>query len=353
MKRHDDSSALGIIPVVGIGIAVILAAVIGVAMTAWLQINPTGEEGNALPERFDYSLKEYEKIDPAMIHFSERWQFPAGLDVVRAIAVDAEDQILVAGDQSIRRFSPEGVLLTEIPLRRPPQCMASAPAMHVFPGRLYVGMADHVEVFDAAGGRRSAWRPAGPRSRLTSVAVAEEDVFVADAGTLAVWRYNPNGRLLGRIGERDSYRGIPPLIVPSPYFDVALAPDGLLRVVNPGMHKIEAFTFDGHLELSWGWRGMTIDAFCGCCNPSHIAIFPDGRVATSEKGILRVKVYSDSGEFQSVVVGPDVLAAGRSSAVETRDDLRLRPADLAIDRRSRLLVLDPAARCVRIFEERP
>ncbi len=140
--------------------------------------------------------------------------------------------------------------------------------------------------------------------------------------------------------------------MPSPYFDVAVAPDGLLRVANPGTHRIEAFTFDGHLELSWGKRGMGIEAFCGCCNPSNIAILADGRVVTAEKGIPRVKVYSESGEFECVVVGPEILAPNRSATVETRDELRLHPVDLAVDSRSRILVLDPAAGSVRIFEHK-
>ena len=65
-----------------------------------------------------------------------------------------------------------------------------------------------------------------------------------------------------------------------------------------------------------------------------------------------MKVYSESGEFECVVVGPDVLAPNRSATVETRDELRLHPVDLAVDSRARILVLDPAAGCVRIFEHK-
>jgi hypothetical protein len=213
-------------------------------------------------------------------------------------------------------------------------------------------MRSHVEVFDVRGSRQSVWSQPGKRAVLTSIAVADEDVFVADAGSLVVWHYNPGGKQLGAIGKRDPSRGIPGFIVPSPYFDVAVAPDGLLRVVNPGAHCIEAFTFDGHMELSWGKRGIGIEAFCGCCNPSNIAILADGRVVTAEKGIPRVKVYSESGEFESVVVGPETLAASPSAMVETRDELRLHPVDVAVDSRSRILVLDPPAGCVRIFEHK-
>ncbi len=190
---------------------------------------------------------------------------------------------------------------------------------------------------------------AGKRTVLTSIAVGEEDVFAADAGSLVVWRYDHSGKVLGQIGRRDPSRNIPGFVVPSPYFDVAIAPDGLLRVANPGMHQIEAFTFDGHLELSWGKRGLGIEALCGCCNPSNIAILSDGRIVTAEKGLPRVKVYSATGEFECVVVATSVLAPNPSMLSECCDEHTLHPVDLAVDSRDRILVLDPLAGLVRIF----
>ena len=156
-------------------------------------------------------------------------------------------------------------------------------------------------------------------------------------------------KLLGQIGRRDPSCNIPGFVVPSPYFDVAIAPDGLLRVANPGMHQIEAFTFDGHLELSWGKRGLGIEALCGCCNPSNIAILSDGRIVTAEKGLPRVKVYSATGEFECVVVGTSVLAPNPAMLSECCDEHTLHPVDLAVDSRDRILVLDPLAGSVRIF----
>ncbi len=77
---------------------------------------------------------------------------------------------------------------------------------------------------------------------------------------------------------------------------------------------------------------------------------PDGRCVTGEKGMPRVKIYDAEGKFESVVAGPDVLAPNFSVTTETREDLRLKPVDLAVDGKSRIIVLDPNARKVRIFE---
>jgi len=330
------------------GAVVALAIVIGVI--AWLSIDPSGEQGSGLPESFDYSLESYQKIDPALIHYVQKTTIPLDMHEPRAVAVGLGDRIFAAGDKAIHIFDSDGKKLEHIALEQEPYCLAVAGVERLAADtRLYVGMKDHVEVYDGKGRRLRVWNRPSARAVLTSIAVTDMDVFVADAGSPVVWRYDFDGNVLGRIGRRDREREIPGFIVPSPYFDLAMAPDGLLRVVNPGMHRIEAYTVDGHLELFWGRPGMGIETFCGCCNPANIAILDDGRVVTAEKGIPRVKVYRATGEFESVVVGPETLARHSSATVETRDEHRLCPVDLAVDRRSRILVLDSAADCVRVY----
>jgi hypothetical protein len=46
----------------------------------------------------------------------------------------------------------------------------------------------------------------------------------------------------------------------------------------------------------FGEPGMAPGAFCGCCNPAHFALLPQGFV-TAEKGINRIKILGKSGEF--------------------------------------------------------
>jgi hypothetical protein len=83
-----------------------------------------------------------------------------------------------------------------------------------------------------------------------------------------------------------------------------------------------------------------------------MAILPDGRFVTGEKGIPRVKIYGAEGKFECVVAGPEVLAPNFAATTETREDLKLKPVDLAVDSKSRIIVLDPNAGTVRIFEEK-
>ena len=56
-----------------------------------------------------------------------------------------------------------------------------------------VGVGDHVEVYDRSGKRVAVWESLGERAVLSSIAVAEDDVFVADAGNRVVLRYDSDG----------------------------------------------------------------------------------------------------------------------------------------------------------------
>ncbi len=324
-------------------IGVLILAAIVVGTVALLRIDTWGDRGTDLSA----GRQQPTRIDPALIHYQQTGEIPVQMQQVRAVAVGPDDRIYVGGDVlpetwAVHVFAPGGAKVGEFALQRSPKCLAVGGTDHAFPGRLYVGMADHVELFDAQGSPQGAWGSLGEKALLTSIATSDQDVFLADAGNKIVWRYDPSGKLKNRIGEQDDLRKIPGFRIVSPQFDLAVSPDGLLRVVNPLAVRIEAYTFDGDLEAFWGESTTTIEGFFGCCNPSHFAILPDGRFVTAEKGFPRVKVYDADGKFLSVVAGPQQL--------DVRGDDE--PPDVAADGQGRILVLDPKARSVRIFEHK-
>ena len=329
-----------------VALAVGAAVVVGVIAVARLDFS--GQGGSGLSDRFDYDLDQYNKIDPALIRYEQVGEIPVAMRVLRAVAVGPDGRVFVAGDKAVHVFDADGRRQSEIALDDRPTCLAADGE------RLLVGVETHVEVLGPDGKRIARWDDLGDRAVLTSIAADEDNVFVADAGNKIVLRYDKSGKLLGRIGQRDAEKGIPGFVIPSPYFDLAVAPDGLLRVVNPGNHQIETYTPDGHCEtpLAWGTPGLEIEGFCGCCNPVNIAMLSDGRIVTAEKGIPRVKVYSAEGRFECVVAGPGQLAPTRSITEETREEYKLLAVDLAVDSRQRVLVMDPATHSVRIFQHK-
>jgi hypothetical protein len=339
MKRTNGKAGMSVL----IGVIVAAAIILG-AVALW-HSDMTGEKGNGLGQEFNYDLSKFRKTDPNLILYQELGKpISTGFKEARGVAVDKKGVIYVAGDGEIKQFNPEGTMAGEIKLAGAPRCLAVAED-----GTLYVGMNDHVEVYDAQGVRLGSCPPVGDKAVISSIALAKNEFFLADAGNRVVLRCDKNGKVINRIGEKDAARNISGFVLPSPYFDLALAGDGLLRVANTGQHRIEAYTTDGDLEFTWGRFAPDIDGFCGCCNPVNFALLPDGGFVTAEKGLTRVKIYSAEGRFVGVVAGAesfaqhDTICASRGSGCNTGG------LDVAADTDGRVFVLDPYTSEVRIF----
>ncbi len=313
----------------------VFAALCGAIFTASSATRRDREPAD-LDQAFVYDVARFRVIPPEMIGYRETLHVETGLEHATAVAVGPADEIVAGGDRRVVVFSSEGTRRHAVPLPDLPLCLALSAT-----GDLFVGLRSVVLKGPLAGPLERWLTIPGEKARLTSMAVDRESLFVADAGARVIWHFALDGRRLGRIGDRDPERNVPGFVVPSPYFDVLLASDGLLRIVDPGRHQITAFTRDGDLELSWGQASYALEGFVGCCNPSHLALLPDGRFVTSEKGIARVKVYDANGRFVTAVVGPDGL------------DTEAGPCDVAVDSTGRILVLDPGRGLIRIFEPKP
>jgi hypothetical protein len=326
------------------GLLVVAAIIIGIWALAGL--DTTGEKGSGLGKPYVYDIEELAKIDPNLILYEESAEAIAtGFEASRAIAIDFKGRICVAGDKVIRIFAASGDLVDEVKLADYPRCLTVTSD-----GRFYVGMRDHVEVYDNAGKRLARWESLGNDAVLTSITVSKNDVFVADAGNEVVVHYDTTGKLLNYIGKKDADRNIPGFHIPSPYFDVAVGSDGLLRVANTGRMSIEAYTFDGDLEFSWGKASVKLEDFTPCCNPVNFAILADDSFVTCEKGLVRVKIYDADGAFVGVVAGPEQLVEGGTWRIcYFPAECQKGGFDVAVDRQGRVFVLDTIKNIVRIF----
>ena len=323
---------------------VLIAVAIIVAIVAVVSLDPTGKKGSGLGKEYVYDIEELGKVDPALVKYELTGKIiAAGFSNSRGIVVDG-DLIYAAGDESIRVLDLSGSVKKTIELDQPVYCLA------VDDNKIYVGFKDHVEIYDIEGRQLAKWKSLGESARLTSIAVTKKDVFAADAGNRAVVRYDTEGNIINYIGKKDKDRNIPGFVIPSPYFDIAVGSDGLLRVVSPGRHRIEAYTFDGDLEFWWGRPSSKIDGFCGCCNPINFAMFGDDRFVTCEKGLIRVKVYDADGVFESVVAGPEQLVKGRSVfACTTPAECQSGGFDVAVSNDGKVFVLDTIDNNIKIF----
>ncbi len=273
-----------------------------------------------------------------MVTYTQTAQIPVDLKKVSALAVDADDRIYVAGDRSLRRFSPQGTPELRLALLGEPTCLAVANRQHMAPGRIYVGFADHVEMYEADGTAIGVLgQGLGENARFSSISTSEHYIFIADAGQNVVQRFDWTGKLLEPFGESSPGHFTSMVNGVNAPFDLVVGLDDLVYVVNRRDHRVEGYTYSSKVEMErhWGQGSPAIEDFAGISSPAHLALTGDGRFVTAEESPLRVKVYSRSGELDGVVCGPE--GAGSVAA-------------LAADHHERILILDGQARCVRVFE---
>jgi len=318
-----------------------------VVLTGWIagcskRGSAGGREKSQLDPRFTYDISQFDHTDPAKLLYRETASIPTGFHDPKCLAAGLHSDFYIGGDRSVRRLSFAGESRVSIALSAKPL------ALYATDARLCVALKDRLDIFDHDGNPLFHGEPLGGKTYLTGVADAGDAIYLADAGNREIIRCDGNGRVLGRFGHPGD--GNPGFAIPSPYFNVRLGNEGLLWVNNPGRHQIEAYTTDGKFEFGWGMPSMAMEDFCGCCNPVHFALRPDGRIVTSEKGLNRIKIYDAKGNFEGVVAGPEHLVKDLDLAKKACADCQIGFGfDVVCDSSGRVLALDPATKTVRIF----
>jgi sugar lactone lactonase YvrE len=252
-----------------------------------------------------------------------------------AVAVDSQDRIY-AGAKSVKDerfsvavYSADGKLLETIPVDAQVLSMTIAPD-----GVIFAATENQLSMISGSPGKRQAgkWQRLDKKAILTSLAVDDKHVFAADAGNRLVYVYGRDGKQLVIIKGNDNF------IVPSPYFDVALDGNGGLWVADTGRHQLENYSWDGRFIAMW--QPEKSNGFLGCCNPAHFQLISKGRIVTSEKGLVRVRVFGPDGKLESVVCGPEDFSPGSTHG-----------HDIAADSKDRVIILDSENKELRIFAQ--
>jgi len=313
----------------GIIIFLLILAVVIVAVIVGDYVSD--RPNRSKPNPFAYDVNEFKTVDPELIHYKESKNFRIGFEEPAAITIQNE-KIYVAGDNRLKIIGLSGNLLAEFPLPGKPQ------TVEVLGEKIFVATENRVFVYDEEGNILSEWQPLDENSLITAIAATENNVFVADAGSRKVIRYSPEGETLAEFDGKAEEGVLHGFIIPSPCFDLDINDVDELWVVNPGLHALENYTFDGNLRAHWKNTGMKPEGFSGCCNPTYFTFLDDGRFVTSEKGLVRIKTYKRSGEFEGVVAAPTKFVdEGRAP-------------DLAADSQNNIYALDFDKKIIRVFE---
>jgi len=312
----------------GIVVFLIILAVIivGIVVADFVSKMPDKRPENP----YEFNVDEFSKVDSSLILYKEQRNFKINFNAPTGICY-SNNKIYLVGDNRLQIIEPSGKLVSEINLDEKPTCVFASPE------NIIVGNKMSVSLLKADGSKVSEWKNFNDSTVITSITEQAGKVFVADAGKRKVWIFNLEGKKIGEFEGKTGNEQIHGFIVPSPYFDLAFNADGELWVVNPGKHSLENYTTAGVLRTFWQRQSIKIEGFSGCCNPAHFAFSQDGSFVTSEKDLVRIKIYKPSGEFLGVVAPPSKFEAkGHAPAV-------------AVDDQGNVYALDFDKKVIRLF----
>jgi len=249
-----------------------------------------------------YALEvdRYREVDESLLSHKETRNFSLGLLISSDMSLYG-DRLYISGNSSLVVLPLDGSQATMY------EILPGATCLEVDDRNIFVGFGTYVAKYSHEGELLQQWPDLGERTVITNLAIKGDRIYVADAGNRRIVIFNREGEQTGEFeGKAESTAGHG-FIVPSANFDLAVNAYGELWVVNPGKHAVENYSDDGRMRGFWESRSFEIDGFLGCCNPARITTMEDGSFVTSEKGLVRIKIYDQSGKLLSVVAPPDLF----------------------------------------------
>ncbi len=286
--------------------------------------------GRSLENPYEFDVSEFSRVDSSEMisHEYRTVQLPDG--DYKGIAYN-NGLIYVISDNRLTALDEEGIITLDVELEDAPTAIAVG-------NIIWIAFTGYVAEYDLSGNIIEKWDGYGSRSYITSMVAYRDYVFVADAGNRIIYQCGSDGSLIRRIGDRDTVTEFMGFVIPSPYMDVDVTESGILWATNPGMHSLVSFYSDGSYRSSWSNASVSVDGFCGCCNPSHFALLSDESFVTGEKTLLRVKLYDIHGEYKGVFASPGMF------------DRNGHPADICVDDQDNVILLDMNRDQLRLFE---
>jgi len=224
--------------------------------------------------------------------YEDRWSVERTYHVSEAalssVTVSPDGMIFLGGDSFVKALTNDLNELWDL------ESEAKITALSVSGDTVFASTAETILLVSASGKLITEWGPYEGNSMITSVSASGKHVAFADAGNKRIFILDKKGEVQKMMGQADEK-----FVIPSPYFDVALS-DNLMFAANTGNRRIETWDLDGTKISEFGKSGTAPGAFCGCCNPSHFSVIPQGFV-TAEKGINRIKIFDRNGEFKEFV----------------------------------------------------
>jgi len=113
---------------------------------------------------YEYDLSDYQKVDKQDICYSEVDQLIPKLEKLKAIAVDNKDRIYVSGENKVAIYDKYGEEVQAFEITGDANCLSISET-----GEIYIGISDHVEVYDFSGNIINQWE--SPKDPFDNMAI--------------------------------------------------------------------------------------------------------------------------------------------------------------------------------------
>ncbi len=251
-------------------------------------------------------------------------------EALRGLAIDKADWVYAVGDSVLNVYSAEGKVLRHWNTERPGYAVAAAAD-----GRVFVGEAGHIEIFDGGGKLLDTWRDPERLGLVTTICLTDEHVLVGDVKARCIRRYDLSGQFINNIGDDNRMRGFR---LPNQHLDFVVDARDVIHAANSGKHRVERYTLEGKLLGHFGrFGGQDPAGFAGCCNPTNISMTPKGDIVVTEKAGPRVKLYDVNGKLLALFGEKDF-------------DPGCKNMDVAVDSSSRAYVVDTVRLEICVYE---
>lgn len=254
-----------------------------------------------IPEnKYELNMDSLKDIGQYPISHHEIKQINLANFKAKSIEVSKE-RIYISSDSAVRVINEEGKLI---------EVIQTKPDLRTLKYENSIGLIlvykNNFEILNSAGKILIHSSIENDKAVFTSVAIYHDSLIViADAGNRLVHFYDLQGKKLSSIkGFYNSSNDRLGFIIPSPYFDIAVNKEDELWAVNPGIHALQNYNLKGDLLAYWKKESNSVEGFTGCCNPAHMTVLENGNFVTSEKGLVRIKIYTKEGELLSIVAPP-------------------------------------------------
>lgn len=299
------------------------------------------KEQQSVPvQTVDNNLKRYDvgglhHVNDDLIKYKREQKFKTGLKEVWGLVLDEQNELYVCGVGGIEKYTLSGDKILSL---------NSDSTVR------YVGLNEKNELLACVGSDILVYNKSGSQIRkiensswgtLNAVVQKGEFLYVADRATRLIWKCHLDGKIIKQMGSHLD-GGTHNFVIPGPYMDVSLNPEGNLVTSNPGRHQVNTYSLDGKLLESFGKPSFKHHGFCGCCNPVALTVLRNGHVVTTEKGISRVKILDKKGELVGIVAAPKDFRANKHSFV----------VDLIEGPKGKIYMLDNATNEVLIYTKK-